>query len=146
MSAFDRLISRPLPKPLPRLTGVRPVLLGAFLVVAALGLLQVIQTSSATTTGYNLQRLEDERSATQAEVHQLEAEVAVLTSIDRIDSEARDRLGMVPADNTMTLSVEKQAPGQQLVPLRYLTEKPEASQAAHSTAWWRKLLGLLSFF
>jgi cell division protein FtsL len=144
MSTLDRLISRPLPRPFPRILGVRPVLVGAFLVVACLGLLQVAQTSSATTTGYNLQRLEDERFATQAEVHQLEAEVAVLTSIDRIDREARDRLGMVPAGNTMTLEVHKQPPEQQLVPLRFLTESKEPQ--VETSSWWQKLLNLLPFF
>jgi cell division protein FtsL len=120
------------------------VIVGAFLVVACLGLLQVAQTSSATTTGYNLQRLEIERSATQAEVHQLEAEVAVLTSIDRIDREARGRLGMVPAGNTMTLEVHKQPPEQQLVPLRFLTES--RAPQVESSSWWQKLLNLLPFF
>lgn len=143
MSTLDRLISRPLPRPFPRITGVRPVIVGAFLVVACLGLLQVAQTSSATTTGYNLQRLENERSATQAEVHQLEAEVAVLTSIDRIDREARGRLGMVPAGNTMTLEVHKQPPEQQLVPLRFLTES--GAPQVESSSWWQKLLNLLPF-
>ncbi|HUS82149.1 MAG TPA: hypothetical protein VM013_02690 [Dehalococcoidia bacterium] len=143
MSALDRLISRPLPRPFPRVTGVRPVLVGAFLVVASLGLLQVIQTSNATTTGYSLQRLEDERSATQAEVHLLEAEVAVLTSIDRIAREAGGRLGMVPAGNTVTLDVHKQPPEQQLVPLRFLS--PDRAPEVKTSPWWQKLLGLLPF-
>jgi cell division protein FtsL len=129
------------------LTGVRPVILGAFLVVGSLCLLQVIQASSATSTGYALQRLEDERSAMQAEVHQLESEVAALTSIDRIDRDARDRLGMVPAtaDDTMNLQIGKQPPSQQLVPLRFLSEQPGASPAK-STPWWRKLFDFVSFF
>jgi len=144
MSTLDRLISRPLARPFPRFTGARSVLLGAFLVVASLGLLQVMQTSSATSTGYNLQRLEDERLATQAEVHQLEAEVAVLTSIDRIEREARGRLGMVPAGNTIALEVLKPPPEQKLVPLRFLSDNKAPS--ASSTRWWRKLFGLLPFF
>ena len=74
----------------------------------------------------------------------MEAEVAVLTSIDRIDREARGRLGMVPAGNTMTLEVHKQPPEQQLVPLRFLStaKAPEIT----TSSWWQKLLGLLPFF
>jgi cell division protein FtsL len=144
MSTLDRLISRPLPRPFPRLTGVRPALLFGFLVVAGVGLLQVSQTSNATTTGYSLQRLEQERFAKQAEVHQLEAEVALLTSIDRIEKEARGRLGMVPADNVMSLEVHKQPPDQQLVPLRFLSQSKALQIETRS--WWQNLLGLLPFF
>lgn len=143
MSALDRLIARPLPRPLPRLTGVRPVLLFAFLVIAAVGIVQVSQTSNATTNGYTLQRLDQERFDKQAEVHQLEAEVALLTSIDRIDKEARGRLGMVPADTVMTLEVHKQPPEQQLVPPRFIsTSKPTTVE---TRSWWQKLLGMVPF-
>jgi cell division protein FtsL len=141
MSALDRLIARPLPRPLPRITGARPALLIAFLVVACVGLLQVLQTSNATTNGYTLQRLQQERFDKQAEVHTLEAEVALLTSIDRIDKEARGRLGMVPATSTMTLEVHKQPPAQQLVPLRFITTSTTAK--VESRSWWQKLLGLV---
>ena len=95
MSALDRLIPRPLSRPLSQPLSLRPVLLGAFLVIALVGLLQVIQTSGVTSTGYSLRSLEQERLARQAQVHQLEAEVAALTSMERIESEARGRLGMV---------------------------------------------------
>ncbi len=141
MSALDRLIARPLPRPLPRLTGVRPALLIAFLVVASVGLLQVFQISNATTNGYTLEQLQQERFDKQAEVHTLEAEVALLTSIDRIDQEARGRLGMVPADRVMTLEVHKQPPEQQLVPLRFISTSKTATVETRS--WWQKLLGLV---
>ncbi|MGD0114658.1 MAG: septum formation initiator family protein [Dehalococcoidia bacterium] len=141
MSALDRLIARPLPRPLPRITGVRPALLIAFLVVASVGLLQVFQISNATTNDYTLQQLEQEQFDKQAEVHQLEAEVSLLTSIDRIDQEARGRLGMVPATSTMTLEVHKQPPAEQLVPLRFITTSSTAK--VESRSWWQKLLGMV---
>jgi cell division protein FtsL len=144
MSALDRLVSRPLPRPFPHVTGVRPVILGAFLAVAAVGLLQVAQTSSATTTGYNLQRLEQTRATKQAQVHQLEAEVAQLTSMDRIEKEAAGRLGMVPAENVISLEVHKQPPAQQLVPRRFLQN--DGATATSAQPWWRKVLGVLPFF
>ena len=143
MSAFDRLITGPLPKPLPQTTNVRPVLLGAFLVVALIGLLQVVQTSNATTTGYNLNRLEQQRQDDQAQVHQLEAEVASLTSMDRIEAEARGRMGMVPAGNTINLEVHKPPPEQQLIPRRFAPEPSSAAPAGES--WWQSLLQLLPF-
>jgi len=144
MSALDRLISGPLPKPLPQTANVRPVALGAFLVVALIGLLQVVQTSNATTTGYSLDRLEQQRLDYQAQVHQLEADVASLTSMERIEAEARGRLGMVPAENVINLEVHKQPPEQQLIPRRFAPQ-PEAS-APTAEPWWQSLLRLLPFY
>jgi cell division protein FtsL len=143
MSAFDRLITGPLPKPLPQTNNVRPVLLGAFLIVARIGLLQVAQTSNATTTGYTLNRLEQQRQDVQAQVHQLEAEVASLTSMDRIQAEAQGRLGMVPAGTVINLEVHKPPPDQQLIPRRFAPE-PKAPQPT-STSWWQSLVRLLPF-
>ncbi len=141
MSALDRLIARPLPKPLPRITGVRTALLVAFLIVAGVGLLKVFQTSNATTNDYTLQQLQQQRFDKQAEVHQLEAEVSLLTLIDRIDQEALGRLGMVPATTTMTLEVHKPPPAQQLIPLRFITTSSAAQTGSRS--WWQKLLSLV---
>jgi cell division protein FtsL len=145
MSAFDRLIPRPLsrPRPLSQPLSLRPLLLGAFLVIALVGLLQVIQTSDVTTTGYSLRSLEQDRLGRQAQVHQLEAEVAALTSMDRIEREARGRLGMVTPAETMTLEVHTQPPAQQLIPQRYVPE--EVKPAPKADSWLHKLLRLLPF-
>ena len=139
MSALDRLIPRPLSRPLSQPLSLRPVLLGAFLVIALVGLLQVTQTSGVTSTGYSLRSLEQERLARQA--HQLEAEVAALTSMERIESEARGRLGMVAPAEVETLEVHKQPPAQQLIPQRYFPEAAESTPKAGS--WQQRLLRLL---
>lgn len=143
MSALDRLIPRPLSRPLSQPLSLRPVLLGAFLVIALVGLLQVVQTSGVTSTGYSLRSLEQERLARQAQVHQLEAEVAALTSMERIESEARGRLGMVAPAEVETLEVHKQPPAQQLIPQRYFPEAAESTPKAGS--WQQRLLRLLPF-
>jgi len=146
MSAFDRLIPRPLsrPRPLSQPVDLRPLLLGAFLVIALVLLLQVIQTSDATTTGYSLRNLEQDRVSLQAQVHQLEAEVAALTSMERIEREARGRLGMVSPTETLTLEVHAQPPAQQLIPQRYIPEGTKATPKADS--WQQRLLRLLPFY
>jgi cell division protein FtsL len=144
MSTLDRLIPRPLPKPLSQPTSLRPVLLGAFLTIALVGLLQVVQTSDATTTGYSLRRLEQDRLDRQAQVHQLEAEVAALTSMERIEGEARGRLGMTAPDDVLSLEVHKQPPAQQLIPRRFA---PEVEKSTSETgSWWQALLRLLPFY
>ena len=143
MSALDRLIPRPLSRPLSQPLSLRPVLLGAFLVIALVGLLQVTQTSGVTSTGYSLRGLERERLARQAHVHQLEAEVAALTSMERIEREARGRLGMVaPAEGEM-LEGHTPPPAQPPVPQRYSPEVAESTPKAGS--WQQRLLRLLPF-
>jgi cell division protein FtsL len=122
--------------------GLRPLILGAFFTIAAVCLLQVVQTSDATTSGYNLMDLERQRLDRQAQVHELEAEIAGLTSMQRIEQGARGRLGMVPPEQVLTLEVHKEPPAQQLVPQRYLTEQPPAE----GSSWQSRLLRLLPFY
>lgn len=146
MSTLDRLIARPAPKArlhAPTL-GTRSVLIAAGLALAAAALLQVIQTSNVTTTGYHIQRLEQERLEWQARVHQLEAEVASLASLERIEQEARGRLGMVPAERRLYLEMNAPVPTHQLLPTRF--SPPEAPEQRSGQPWWRDMLDLLPFF
>lgn len=144
MSALDRLIPGPVARPLSQPLNLRPVLIGALCVIGVVGLFQVMQTGDATTTGYSLRSLDQERLALQAEVHGLEAEVAALTSIERIEREARGRLGMAPPEHVLSLEVQMDPPTHQLVPERYLTEVEEPTPDGGS--WREALLRLLPFY
>jgi len=140
VSAIDRPFARPSYRPwsLPR------ILVLAFGAVALLGLLQVIQTSGATSTSYTIQHLEQDRQDWSAQVHRLEAEVATLTSLERVEREARDRLGMAPAENVLYLEVDVPPPQQQLLPRRFSASEPGAGEPG--TSWWQALLKLLPFY
>lgn len=137
-----------LDQPRPRLVGQRVgvpglVVLAAGLVAAA-ALLPVVQTSSTTATGAEIRRLEVERSDLQARINAKQAEVAELGSIERIDREARERLGMVPATRLMYITVA-QPPPETGMPARYLNpEEPQAAQTKPAP-WWRAALNGLRF-
>lgn len=146
MSTLDRFVARPAPRARlhgPAL-GARSVLIAAGLALAAAALLQVVQTSNVTNAGYHIQRLEQERLQWQARVHQVEAEVASLSSLERIEQEARGRLGMVPAERRLYLEMNAPVPTHQLLPTRF--SPPEAPEQRSSEPWWRDLLDLLPFF
>jgi hypothetical protein len=137
------VISRPLARTGFRLWSLRRILALAVGVVVLLGLLQVIQTSGATKTGYTIRGLEQERLDWSAQVHRLEAEVASLASLDRVEREATGRLGLVPAEKVIYLEADVSPPRQQLVPRRFLTSEPSAGES--STSWWQALLEFLPF-
>jgi cell division protein FtsL len=146
-------ISRPLPGtariPIagPRLRP-RTVAGAALAVLVLASLWQVLQTSDATTTGFEIQRLERQRDALQAEVHSLEAEVADLSSLNRIDREARERLGLMPPARTVYLKVDRPLPERQGIPTRY-QPAPVGDDALTppSESWWRGVLrALLPFY
>jgi len=138
------VISRPLARTGFRLWSLRRILALAFGVVALLSLLQVIQTSDATSIGYTIRSLEQERLDWSAQVHALEADVASLASLDRVEREAKGRLGLVPAERVIYLEAGAPPPSQQLVPRRFLASEPGAS--GPSTSWWQALLKLLPFY
>lgn len=117
----------------------------AGLVIIA-ALLQVNQFSRLTSTGYEIDSLRRQRSAMQAENHDIEAEVASLSSLARVDWEARTRLMMEPATRRLYIEVNAVAPEQSL-PARYLplAETPAEAPQANDESLWERALGVLPF-
>ena len=107
---------------------------------AAIALLQVVQTSNFTHTGQQLQRLEAERSLLKAEVYDLEAEVAALSSLDRTERAARERLGMIPARSIEYVAVEIEAPSGPLLPRPLVSPRLEQPDGE---PWWQSMLKAL---
>jgi cell division protein FtsL len=108
--------------------------------VTAIALLQVVQSSSFAHTGQKLQRLEAQRTVLKAEVYELEAEVAALSSLERTERVARESLGMIPARTTEYISVSIEAPSGPLLPRPLLTLDHGPPPAE---AWWERLLRML---
>jgi cell division protein FtsL len=121
------------------------LLLALAAAVLGVALLQVNQFSRLTSTGYQINELNSERAAQQAENHSLEAEVASLSSLARVDWEARTRLHMGPAMQKLYIDVNRPAPARQTLPTRFLPqETPVPAEAATShESLWKRLLKLL---
>ncbi len=126
----------------------RPVLVGAIAIIVAASLWQVLQTSDATTTGFAIPRLEQQKAELQAQVHELEAEVAGLSSLDRVDREARGRLGLTQPAETIYLRVDHPAPERQLMPTRYQPPPVDGQvEEIENEPWWRGLArAILPFY
>jgi len=137
------------PKAIGRLRSGRLLLAGAVALVVGAALLQVNQFSQLTSTSYQIDQLNQQRAATQAENLQLEADVARLSSLARVDWEARVQLHMVPAERKLYLDVNHAVPERETLPTRFLPpEKPAAAAPAAATTdpLWKRLLKLLPFF
>lgn len=140
MATLDRLAP---PSALPREAPAwrpRRAIATACLLATAIALLQVIQSSGQATAGQRLQKLERERVVLAAQNHELEAEVAALSSLDRVERAARERLGMVPASRVDHLKVSVEPPAGPLLPRPLLQP---AQESAAPEPWWRSLLRAL---
>jgi hypothetical protein len=116
----------------------------ALLVVAG-AMLQVNQFSAVTGTGYEIEDLKRERAAKQAANHDQEAEVARLSSLARVDIEARVRLGMVPATRVTHLWINGTVPDHQTLPTRYLPPAAAAEDDPDDPSLIERLMELLPF-
>lgn len=116
----------------------------ALFAVSAVGVLQVLQTSQAATAGYELNALELRAEQLQAEVRQLEADVARSSRLESVYTIATQRLGMVPPEETIRVAVDTTTP--QVVPLpeRFVQRPPEPETPGVS--WWSRLIESLSTF
>ena len=134
--------------PAPRALGKRPGRLlayGAIALVVVAAVFQVNRFSRLTSRGYEINELNQERAARQAANHQVEAEVAGLSSLARVDIDARLRLHLEPAQQKMYINVNHAVPARQSLPTRFL---PVSRAAAPLTGdpWWQRMIGLIPGF
>jgi hypothetical protein len=99
-----------------------------------------VQSSSFAHTGQQLQKLETERAELKAEVYDLEAEVSALSSLERTERAAKERLGMIQGRSITYILVDVEAPSGPLLPRPLVTppqEKPPGEP------WWESLIRAL---
>jgi hypothetical protein len=112
-----------------------------------IGLLQIIQTSQATTANYQIQKLEQQKLELGAQVQQLEAEVAGLSSITRIEAES-NRMGLQKpqAVQAVEVNVPVEDASVNHLPTRFAPEvQAEPKASGGDSPWWRDLLRRLPF-
>ena len=144
MAALQRPALAP-PRHLRRPRTGKLILVGAIALVIIAAGFQVNQFSRLTSTGYQINELNKERSGREAANHALEAEVARLSSLARVDWESRTRLHLEPAQQKLYLTVNHRVPDRQTLPTRFLPpEPPQVGQSGDPL--WKRLLKALPFF
>lgn len=123
-----------------------PILLIAAATLVVIAILQVVQTSQATTTSFSIQQMKQEKLELESAVRELEAEVGALSSLQRIEREA-ERLGLAPAAERMTVRVNVPLPEVESggLPSRFAPGGGTESEASGSP-WWRDLIEALPFY
>ncbi len=144
MAILARTLARA--QPIVRLqVGTMPVVVVAIGAVVLISMVRVVLVSGLTTTNFDIQTLEQERLERQARVRELEREVGSLQSLERIEREAKDRLGLVPPVARESVEVNVPPPVESQLSTRHpANEEPEAGEQGSS--WWRDLLKLLPFY
>lgn len=113
----------------------------AVFVVGISALLPVLQNSSVTSRGFDLQSIEQQKLAVLGEISLIETDVARLTSLPRIERRAGE-IGLVPAFDPLYVSVDVAGPAPAKIPAEFLPGPVE--QSSGSAPWWRSLLDWLA--
>lgn len=147
MAILNRTAARSQPRaaPLPRIR-LRPLLLIAGVMLVAIAGMQLYQMSRATTASFKIQLLHQQETELETSVRQLEADVASLTSLSRIQRDAA-RLGLQLAQDRDTVSVNVPLPEQRSeLPSRYAPQIEQPEVGGEQASWWHRLLKLLPLY
>lgn len=105
--------------------------------LAAVGMLYLMQTSHVASLGYELSSLQAEHGRASVANQRLEAEVAELQGLDRAERTARNVLDMEPMVSYAYLDVER--PAQSDLPL---PETPAGDRRGAVQRVWDRLFGV----
>jgi len=145
MAALNRP-ALPAPRIAAKIKPGKPLVLLLSSLVIAVALFQVNQFSHLTRTSYAIDDLNQQRAQKQAENHDLEAEVAQLSSLARVEWEARIRLGLVPAEKKLFIQVNNTVPDRESLPWRFLPAAHVSRTAGGSEPVWKRALHLIPLF
>ena len=137
-------MNRPLPRGLPaplRLGSVNGWVVAALAVFGIGAALPVLQNSTATTRGFDVQRLQADENRLASDIRLTESEVAALASLDRIETRARE-IGLAPGDVPYFINSTEPGPAPAKIPSEYLPGP--TPKGVVPEAWWRSLLSWVS--
>jgi hypothetical protein len=134
-------VTRPLHLPLGG-GSINGWVVAALIVFGAGALLPVLQNSTATTRGFDVQRLEDQQARLKSDIRLTESEIAGLTSLSRIEIRAREIGLEPPLSPPIYISIGEPGPSPARIPSEYLARP--ASGQVEPQPWWRSLLGWLA--
>jgi hypothetical protein len=135
-------INRPLPGlrrpvPLPRIaTGINWWVLGAVAIAAFSAMVPVLQNSTTTSRGYEVQQLQADEATLRGEIGLLESDVARLTSLTRIQRRAAE-IGLGPSSAPIFVNVTEPGPAPAKIPAEYLP--PQTQEQPATESWLRSL-------
>lgn len=136
------VLDRPLHVPSGEATrGLRRALALAFTValIALAILLPVMQNSDEAAQGYRIRSLQQQKADLDAQIYRTQSSIAQLGSLARVDSEARNRLGMIPATREVAVAVDVPQPSVRPLPNRYLPP-PASPPSKHQQSLWQRLV------
>lgn len=108
-------------------------------IVSLASLILIAQMGVQATASYEVQQLEQKKTAWEARNHQLEAEIAALRALDLIEAQAKARLGMVPAKEHLFVRLSPAEPD-------IAGQRESAPLPTPSLPWWQELLRSLLFW
>ena len=112
--------------------------ISAAAILGASAVLPVLQNSAATSRGFDIRQSQAAQTQIQGEINGLEAEVARLTSMDRVERRAKE-IGLGPSlEPPIYVTVDAAGPQAAKLPSEYLP--PPAPPQVESVSWWRSLV------
>lgn len=106
------------------------------------GTLPVLQSSAATSRGFEIRGIEAEQAQLRTDISLLEGDVARLTSLERVERRARE-LGMTaPFEAPLFVTVDTPGPSPARIPSEYLPSHEVTHRVADP--WWRGVISWLS--
>ncbi len=124
----------PLPRPI---RGINGWVLAAVAGATISAMLPVLQNSTTTSRGFEVQAVQARQGRLEGEIGLIESDVARLSSLTRIQKRASE-IGLVPSSSPLYITVEEAGPAPAKIPAEYLPPPQRDSSAPES--WWGSLL------